>query len=44
MDVLDSSVSQQQAILMFEVSAGLGCAIDDLLCEGPILGMYALQR
>src|SRR5580704_11408581 len=36
--VLDSPVSQQQAILMFEVNASLGYAIDDLLCEGPIRG------
>ncbi len=43
-DVLDSSISHQQPILMFEVSASLGCAIDDLVCEGPILGMYALQH
>ena len=44
MDVLDSPVRQQQAILMFEVSASLGCAIDDLLCKRPILGMYALHH
>ena len=43
-DVLHSPVSQQQAILMFEVSASLGCAIDNLLYEGPVVGMYALHH
>ena len=43
-DVLHSPVSQQQAILMFEVSASLGCAIHDLLYEGPVVGMYALHH
>ena len=37
MDVLDSPVRQQQTILMFEVSASLGYAIDDLLCKRPIV-------
>src|SRR5258707_14708448 len=29
---------------MFEVNASLGCAIDDLLCEGPVRGMDALHH
>src|SRR5712671_3988663 len=33
MDVLDSPVRQQQAILLFEISACLGCAFDDLLSK-----------
>src|SRR5882672_10372827 len=37
-DVLDAPVRQEQAILMFEVGARLGYAIDNLLCEGPIRG------
>ena len=44
MDLLDSPVSQQQATLLFEVSASLGCAIDDLLCEGPVLWMNTLHH
>ena len=36
MDVLHSPVSQQQAILMFEVITSLGCAIDNLLYERPL--------
>ena len=40
-DVLHSPVSQQQAILMFEVITSLGCAIDNLLYERPVVGMYA---
>src|SRR5580658_7851316 len=44
MDVFNSSASQQQAILMFEVRASLGCAVDDLLYKHPILGMCPLQR
>src|ERR1700675_1994773 len=43
-DVLDLPVSQQQAILMFEVSASLGRAIDNLLCEGLVMRMYALHH
>src|ERR1700739_2729233 len=29
---------------MFEVGASLGCAINVLLCEGPVIGMYALHH
>src|SRR5258705_1210910 len=43
LDVLDSPVSQQQAGFMFEVSAVLRCAIDDLLCKRPVPGMYAVH-
>ncbi len=44
MDMLDSPVSEQQATLMFEVSSSLGSPIDDLLCEGPVIGMDALYH
>src|SRR6266849_2301042 len=44
MDVLDSPVRQQQAILVFEISARLGCVINHLLYRRPILRMYALHR
>ncbi len=43
-DVLDSPVGHQQAMLKVEVSASLGCAIDDLLYKRLILRMYALQH
>jgi hypothetical protein len=43
-NVFYSPVRKQQAILMFKVSAGLGCAIDDLLNERPILRMSSLDH
>lgn len=42
--MLDCSVRQQQTILMLEVGAGLGCALNHLLSERPVLGMYALRE
>jgi hypothetical protein len=43
-DVLDSPVRQQQAILMFEATASMGRAIDDLFYENPVIGMYTLHH
>src|SRR6266702_1281703 len=42
-DVLDSPVRQQQAILLFEICAALRYVLDDLLYKRPILRMCALQ-
>src|SRR5690242_5678770 len=36
-DVFDSPIRQQQPILVFEVCAGLGRAINHLLCERPVV-------
>src|SRR5579864_5336057 len=44
MDVLDSLLRQQQAVLVFEMCAALRYVLDDLLYNGPILRMRATQQ
>src|SRR5215469_8325915 len=40
-EVLDCPAWYKQTILVFEVCAALGYVLDDLLCERPVLRMYA---
>src|SRR5712671_6134262 len=44
LDVLDCPAWHDETILVFEVYAARGYALDDLLCKRPILRMYALEH